>query len=427
MGKQRLKHAFECAPGLDESSVIVPVDSDELGAVTSTTTLGPKSRGWAFFKGVPYKAGVGGVFKAVRETSGLVEHVFLVAWHGFGAEWDAYLWHDQIFPQTEDNEAIFKAQQKLAFEKDRQGSGGTGGSANKKRKSLDKSKPKPKKTVSDLEAVRAALRAEGPAGFDDEDDDDDDGGYSRGRAARGDDDDDDDATTPDDDGDDDAAATAAAVKRKKKAVSAPVAVGGGGSAATRAARAVEDALRRPIADLQVELPLEAQWAMQTPWVDNEPRLHGALEDSVITLAFPQELIDQLLKNQQWVKEQNFPLPLPRSPTVVDVLNDFVRDGNEADYLNRLYAAQAFVSVFDACFPLLLLYKNERPQFDKLKTSERSGPSTVYGAEHLLRFISRAPEVLGVVRMLPEVTRVYERMLNQLILFLKAKRRDYFLS
>ncbi len=421
MGKR--KHVFECAEGLNESSVIVPLASNALGAPATQATVRSGMKGWAFFRDVPYTAGIGDAFKAVRPSTGRVEQVFMVAWLGFGTEWDAYLWHDQIFEATPENESIFKEQQRLAFAKaDQQSKAKKAVATPKKRKSIDK----PKK--SDLELVRAELNRELAARYDDDDDDDDNNnndGDDDATAA------DDDATAPDDDvAYHAAAATAAGAKRKKKAAapaSSAASAATSGAAVARAARAVEDDLRRPIFDPVPDLPVAAQWAAHTPWVDNEPRLHGALDDSVITLAFPQELIELLLKNQSWVKDAGYPLPLPRSPTVVDILNDFVRDGNEADYLNRLHAAQAFVSVFDACFALLLLYKNERPQFDKLKSSERRGPSTVYGAEHLLRFISRAPEVLGVVRMMPEVTHNYQRMLNQLILFLKAKRRDYFLS
>jgi mortality factor 4-like protein 1 len=128
-----------------------------------------------------------------------------------------------------------------------------------------------------------------------------------------------------------------------------------------------------------------------------------------------------------VKDAGFTLPLPRCPSVITILNEFAQDGNEVDRENRVAAANAFVAIFDACFALLLLYKNERAQFERLKAPERRGPSTVYGAEHLLRFMSRAPDLLATVPMEREVFIMYERMLNALALYLKSKRFDYFLE
>lgn len=43
--------------------------------------------------------------------------------------------------------------------------------------------------------------------------------------------------------------------------------------------------------------------------------------------------------------------------------------------------------FDKALPLMLLYKKERSQFDEA-VAESVSPSTVYGAEHLLRLFGK---------------------------------------
>jgi mortality factor 4-like protein 1 len=134
-----------------------------------------------------------------------------------------------------------------------------------------------------------------------------------------------------------------------------------------------------------------------------------------------------MRGQAWVKDAGFTLPLPRCPSVITILNEFARDGNDVDRVSRVAAANAFVAIFDSCFALLLLYKNERAQLSASRRPSGAGPSTVYGAEHLLRFMSRAPDVLATVPMEREVFIMYERMLNALALFLKSKRFDYFLE
>lgn len=51
--------------------------------------------------------------------------------------------------------------------------------------------------------------------------------------------------------------------------------------------------------------------------------------------------------------------------------------------------------FDKALPMLLLYKKERQQF-KDAVGDDVSPSTIYGAEHLLRLFGMA-SVLGMVR------------------------------
>lgn len=42
------------------------------------------------------------------------------------------------------------------------------------------------------------------------------------------------------------------------------------------------------------------------------------------------------------------------------------------------------SYFDKALPTLLLYKRERQQFEQQINDPTASPSTIYGAEHLLR-------------------------------------------
>jgi hypothetical protein len=376
--------------GLLPEDKIVSLDSSELGEVQTVSPYNVKDACWAMFNEVPYKATIESIHKAVRKESQKVEHLFLLSWKGFDRSWNSYVWLDKVLATNEANDEVLESAQRTAF-----------GKTHDKRKKSGSSRSSKPKTSSN--------------GANDNDDFENDLSQSDSISDDGDD---------GDDGDDDADNNDRVAQRKRSKKSggtAPVAA----VASSSGRRSGEDELRRPIMMSAKETP---QAAASKPWAENDPRLHGRpLEGSVITLAFPQELVAQLTRSQAWIKENGFLLPLPRSPTVVDILNDFVRDGNEEDYANRFHCAQAFVQIFDTTFALLLLYKNERAQYEQLKPLERSGPSTVYGAEHLLRFLSRAPEVFGVVPMEPEVTRLYERMLNQLLLFLKAKRRDYFVS
>lgn len=56
--------------------------------------------------------------------------------------------------------------------------------------------------------------------------------------------------------------------------------------------------------------------------------------------------------------------------------------------------------FDKALPLILLYRQEREQYDRLRASAGKDfvPSEVYGAEHLLRLFVRLPHLLAQTAM-----------------------------
>lgn len=63
-------------------------------------------------------------------------------------------------------------------------------------------------------------------------------------------------------------------------------------------------------------------------------------------------------------------------------------------LHRLY--------FDKALPLILLYRQEREQYERLRAATSKGkefvPSDIYGAEHLLRLFVRLPHLLAQTAM-----------------------------
>ncbi|KAJ8425132.1 hypothetical protein Cgig2_011098 [Carnegiea gigantea] len=92
--------------------------------------------------------------------------------------------------------------------------------------------------------------------------------------------------------------------------------------------------------------------------------------------------------------------LPRSPNVDDVLKKYLeyrtrKDGTITDSIAEIL--NGLRCYFDKALPLMLLYKKERQQYHDAVTNNAS-PSTIYGAEHLLRLFVKLPELLAYVNM-----------------------------
>ncbi|KAF7142086.1 hypothetical protein RHSIM_Rhsim06G0056500 [Rhododendron simsii] len=78
--------------------------------------------------------------------------------------------------------------------------------------------------------------------------------------------------------------------------------------------------------------------------------------------------------------------LPRNPNIDDILKKYLdhrlkKDGAIADSIEEIL--NGLRCYFDKALPAMLLYKSERQQYQDA-TADHVPPSTVYGAEHLLR-------------------------------------------
>ncbi|KAF5451293.1 hypothetical protein F2P56_026410 [Juglans regia] len=79
--------------------------------------------------------------------------------------------------------------------------------------------------------------------------------------------------------------------------------------------------------------------------------------------------------------------------------------------------------FDKALPVMLLYKKERKQYHEAVVDNVS-PSTIYGAEHLLRLFVKLPELLAYVNIEEEtLTRLQQKLLD----FLKYQLNPYSIA
>ena len=121
-------------------------------------------------------------------------------------------------------------------------------------------------------------------------------------------------------------------------------------------------------------------------------------------------------------------PLPRKPCVADLLQTYAatkRQGGAHGQAWRDFAG-ALISYFDAALPRLLLYRQERQQYD-LRARGRGAPSRLYGAEHLVRLIIKLPKLLAQTNLTKgEIPRL-KRKIEDLLKYLRQNRARLFLQ
>eukprot|EP00960_Hanusia_phi_P073439 768013-Hanusia_phi.AAC.10 len=150
---------------------------------------------------------------------------------------------------------------------------------------------------------------------------------------------------------------------------------------------------------------------------------------VITLIIPHTLQVHLMKEAEQVHSEKL-VPLPRSPSVKEILVSFVETNNdsstsvEAEMLKEM--TDGLREYFDKALSMMLLYQQERMQYENIrKTKGKIPASEIYGGEHLLRLLVKLPSLLEKANV-PEVTA--KNLHPRLVEFLRfmEKNANYFL-
>nr|XP_010928390.2 protein MRG1 [Elaeis guineensis] len=147
------------------------------------------------------------------------------------------------------------------------------------------------------------------------------------------------------------------------------------------------------------------------------------------LQFPLTLKKQLVDDWEFVTQLGKLVKLPRSPNVDDILKKYLdyrtkKDGMIAESVAEIL--KGLRCYFDKALPAMLLYKKERQQYQE-EICDNVSPSTVYGAEHLLRLFVKLPELLSYVNMEEEALAKLQQKLLDFLKFLQKNQSSFFLS
>ncbi|KAK4346628.1 hypothetical protein RND71_032967 [Anisodus tanguticus] len=152
-------------------------------------------------------------------------------------------------------------------------------------------------------------------------------------------------------------------------------------------------------------------------------------EKLVKIQIPATLKKQLVDDWEFITQQNKLVKLPRSPTVDDILTKYLeyrskKDGMMTDPVGEIL--NGIRCYFDKALPVILLYKKERQQYHEA-VPEKVSPSSVYGAEHLLRLFVKLPELIAYVKIEEEtLIRLQQKLLN-FIKFLQKNQGTFFLS
>ncbi|GBC10748.1 hypothetical protein RclHR1_09870007 [Rhizophagus clarus] len=152
------------------------------------------------------------------------------------------------------------------------------------------------------------------------------------------------------------------------------------------------------------------------------------------VSFPEPLRAILYRDWNNIHMHQLLVPLPRKPTVKDIIEDYRKnrmnskrnedsdDAIEQEVINGLHF------YFNKCVGTRLLYKKERKQYRVIRLKhEHLDNSQIFGAEHLLRLFVEFPLLMGNTFLSLETINVLKVNLSEFLNFLNENRSKYFIE
>ncbi|XAR57757.1 hypothetical protein NMG60_11026009 [Bertholletia excelsa] len=156
---------------------------------------------------------------------------------------------------------------------------------------------------------------------------------------------------------------------------------------------------------------------------------NASVEKLVKIQIPSTLKKQLVDDWEFIMQQDKLVKLPRSPTVDDILTKYLEYRSKKDSMMTDSVGEILNGIrcyFDKALPVILLYKKERQQYHETVTDNVS-PSSIYGAEHLLRLFVKLPELLAYVNIEEETLVHLQQKLLDFLKFLQKNQGTFFLS
>ncbi|XP_024962696.1 protein MRG1-like isoform X2 [Cynara cardunculus var. scolymus] len=152
-------------------------------------------------------------------------------------------------------------------------------------------------------------------------------------------------------------------------------------------------------------------------------------EKLVNIEIPSTLKKQLVDDWEFVNEQDKLVKLPRSPNVDDILDSYLeyrskKDGMMTDSIGEIL--KGLRCYFDRALPVILLYDKERQQYRE-SVADDASPSSIYGAEHLLRLFVKLPELLPYLNIEEDLVMRLQQKFLDFLRFLQKKQTSFFIS
>ncbi|KAI3722632.1 hypothetical protein L2E82_33674 [Cichorium intybus] len=163
--------------------------------------------------------------------------------------------------------------------------------------------------------------------------------------------------------------------------------------------------------------------------DSTTEKETASVEKLINIQIPSTLKKQLVSDWEFVNEQDKLVELPRTPNIDDIFEKYLeyrskKDGVMTDSVGEIL--KGLRCYFDRALPVILLYNKEREQYYEVVTDDVS-PSSIYGAEHLLRLFVKLPDLLPYLNIEEDlITRLQQKFLD-FLKFLQKNQNSFFIA
>ncbi|XP_050884947.1 protein MRG2 isoform X2 [Lathyrus oleraceus] len=154
-----------------------------------------------------------------------------------------------------------------------------------------------------------------------------------------------------------------------------------------------------------------------------------LPDKLVNFQIPPTLRKQLVDDFEFITHLGKLVKLPRTPNVNDIFKTYFdyrlkKSGPIADSVEEIM--KGLCCYFDKALPVMLLYNNERQQYQEACPNDIV-PSAIYGAEHLLRLFVKLPELLFHANIEGDTLAELQAQILDFLRFLRKNQRAFFLS
>mmetsp|Transcript_13980 Transcript_13980/g.24516 ORF Transcript_13980/g.24516 Transcript_13980/m.24516 type:complete len:336 (-) Transcript_13980:941-1948(-) len=148
----------------------------------------------------------------------------------------------------------------------------------------------------------------------------------------------------------------------------------------------------------------------------------------LDIEIPPIIKKYLVDDHDCVVEEGRLLPLPRYPSIIETMEQYVAQAKElrpgtVDAEEEV--SHGLQSYFDKCLLPLLLYGGEREQAGQVLADGRM-PSAVYGPEHLARLLVRLPDILPLGALTDDMLATVATMVQDVMQWMADHHTTLFL-
>ncbi|ORX55102.1 MRG-domain-containing protein [Hesseltinella vesiculosa] len=202
---------------------------------------------------------------------------------------------------------------------------------------------------------------------------------------------------------------------------------------------VDDSRLQPVHEesLALQKRLEACYATKSPPKKTTPEQSeetNYLNSPEIRLDIPEPLKCQLVDDWENISKTQQLVPLPRSPTINQMLalyrrskmqKNTISGGSDSAMDEVLNGLKMY---FNKALGTMLLYRFERQQYaDIRKTYANKDMTDVYGCEHLLRLYVQLPKLIAFTDMTKGTVDQLKQYLEDVLKYMLKMQKQFFIT